>query len=1745
MFDELTRLPTDFGLVAPLLPNLDHNLLLSSTTRWSDCHDQWLDLMAQAPASALDEPWWTGRARGTPLTRKAHAISLYRQHFEVSSQWALADGTLSGEQFQALQALINPTAQANSKVSAQRLRLLGADQPSVELPGALVMTLGTSKSVPHLLYLPSSAVAWSCFQDRNALQDWLIRQQPQLLGQPRLESSGISVEYIAVDATPLTKGAEAMLAQLKRLPADRQRGETALSRPPTLPSIDSNEDFPPFAQLSPDIPLGLRLAALSRQQRALEDLLGSDFQGERSEPRLQRLKQQLDALATAEQACSAAATQLLNSDSDQHLLELRHRSNPHYTALYQARLQGLRAEADLQATLGQISGEEQRWLTSVLDAPDQPRPDDIVVARLLLAATVSEGNVSSTQTQELHGVLLFSHPSALLPASEQSVLLYWPGRFGGLQRFASRQALETTLLKISPDDKTHLLQILALSANPLEYGLQMQLYTCVEQASQILRANPVPSHTVQRSSALEALREQTLARLTLPGAPSRDLAYAHLVEQNHSAALASHLPSWLSALPDTGRQAIRHLLTAYLKAMTPSHQLLERELPPREEFSRKAIFAFLQQAFGLTRNVEVTLDIPDTTSWRKEVMTGAAPGSPQRNRLIASAQRSKLTLADLLQGNIDQAMWWRLSFMQVEVSGEVEAECQKVKNAITQPWLRTVVAEQDLAGKYEAQIRQAFFGPPGEATFSNEYRRECLSEPWRLMLKLQGEFAVLRGDIKADGQEILELAIDTGARSAETAKRRRIVLLPAHLSVGGVDTDGQGPSTLAGITFIEEQISQQTLLYLPDSPDGVFLRQFDSLEEARMALYNLCLQTAMPAYLAGRAVTGEFARHVSRINQALLKNFDTLIGTGKAWPAGTSLAAHLLNVHMGRLLQTHRATSRSNDALYLENVALQSGALFNYLKMALGMMPFIGSAIALYDAWDSANLAVAAFLRGDVGHGLAEVEAVLLSLIDAAMDVLPGVGAAGIHTAGRSSARGLTRLRQAQRLANSTASLVIITPQRARYSLERFRGYEYERSISLAGLQPGSEGIYRNVYRHSDGDFIISHGRVYRVELSQNPSQWRLSATSTRTYKQPIALDEAGQWNSHYAVYGTIFAGGGVGGGAVLGHMADGLDPLWPAAIRALLPRWWVDRQLRRQLTLNRSIDASTRRLDSQTRSSGQLLERYQQLTIAERKPLQAQVDAACATDIETAQSMYQHLGELWSLSHGRKRVQIEDLQSRCAWVVTDRTIQRINVSRARLLEYLNTIEELIAKSNAAPYNDTATHLALVTQRKEVRKQFLKEFDHLHASTEQANLWNSRVSNRRQRAAMSANMAALNEYLNEAAADYLKTSHTLQLITHYGAVDDPSWFYFQVQIKKARSKVGRALLTQHYLPDVQASLVQRNRVLEDCLETYTGFRRQLQAWTLGYPQHLDLQQIAPFLDDLGRMEAHARQAIKHRPAIKPKDAGSRQLFETEDNQWLIGTQSIDAVTRQTRFTIEGLDGYRETWLPRSGGKYLLHPEPTVATPVAQTNVKPLLNEARKRLANVTAYRSKVMGYARQDMLPVDLEHMLHSEALELSTRADTIEKLAPGDPLVLQLTAQAQELRTAGRALRIEQSLRSRTPTEGHLDYLMQQQAIDIRKDGGMRALGKRPDGRKDFLQEYEIRDLSSTAPRTLWYAHFHFTSDKAPFSDFVKAHLKLPEQRNLGLQWQQAQAAGGDEVEAIWRGDIGKPLGIRLFAVL
>jgi hypothetical protein len=78
------------------------------------------------------------------------------------------------------------------------------------------------------------------------------------------------------------------------------------------------------------------------------------------------------------------------------------------------------------------------------------------------------------------------------------------------------------------------------------------------------------------------------------------------------------------------------------------------------------------------------------------------------------------------------------------------------------------------------------------------------------------------------------------------------------------------------------------------------------------------------------------------------------------------------------------------------------------------------------------------------------------------------------------------------------------------------------------------------------------------------------------------------------------------------------------------------------------------------------------------------------------------------------------------------------------------------------------------------------------------------------------------------------------------------------------------------------------------------------------------------------------------------------------------------------------------------------------------------------------------------------------------------------------------------------------------LDDLVTHHVVDIRKTSPIKNLGKRSNGRIDYMQEYEVWDLTQTPAKVLWYAHFHYNKAAPAFGAFEKAHLKLPEHRFL-----------------------------------
>ncbi|WP_367372774.1 dermonecrotic toxin domain-containing protein [Pseudomonas lini] len=1698
----LSTLPVSTAL---LKNNPDESLLLSASARWRDSSQGLQALFAAAPLRihrpepSLNERWnayWDARAPGTQVSRRERAGQLYRSHFEACAQVAFARRTLTAEQLQPLLLILAPPASGlrlnDQPVQTEQLTLVLSDSGTLKLPAAWVISVGDQPPTAQWLYLPGRPVPIQIFNQRSDMEDWLSRQSLVPQGLP---DDDLRFEYTA-KAQPLTVGLTELLLH------PQYANAVVFASPPDLeiplPDPLLEDEQPLFDSLFADIPWPQRQASLNRQRDALEALLGDELDSDRQQP----FKDALKALETAEQAADTAASALLYRSRTLDFSTI----NREFSALYQAHKDGLLAEAQLQLTLKHLDSDEFSLLKAVLDTPlAADRDAAITAASLTLSMTEPNGGVTS---QALNGPFVITRDTP----SPHSLLLYWPGLGGGLQRFANRTELEQQLFKIQEQDPILALDLNKIVTDPLSYSLDKQTTHFEEQAAHLRQAP-------QSADELEKLRKQTLATLQVPVPAARSLAFSHLLEQSRSAKLFSLLPNWLATLSASDRAELKGLVEAYLLAMHRSHAQLAIALPPRDDFTRQHLQARLRKDFSLNGHFAVQLDLPDSVTLQKQLSDGASPGTPQKLVAVPSTSRSKMSLETLAQLNIDntpsmqlEPLSLRLGFMRLEVTAADETERRALASGITLPWLRKVLPELDLPQAYENLIRDAFMGSASETAFIKEHRRECLIEPWRLMLQLQGTCARLQKQINQNEWQVLNLAITADTAQAWNVAGKRIVILPAYLSAGGKDTPNEGPTTLSGVTFIEEQVSGMTLLYLPDSPDGQFLRRYDSLETARRALFNLCLRSEMVSYLAGRALQGNVRAHASRINQAVLKHFDAMIGVGLPWPKTTSLSAHLLDAHMGRLIEAHRGTSRSNDALYLERYALSGPRAFNYIKMALGMVPFVGAGIALYDAWNSANHAVAALLRGDVGDGLTEIESVLLSLIDAAMDILPGASV-GARTA--KGARSLTRIRQLSALGKNAGTLHAPSKRRARHAVQRFAGYEYEKPISLTGLEPATYGVYRNVYRHADGDFIVRQGRIFQIEGSSDSRNWRLCGTSQKTYKQPVGLDEAGNWDTWFGVYGVTFEGGGLGGGGVLGHLADGLDPLWPAVIRERLPRWWTDQTLRRHQALTEAADAMAPLIDAQITRTTALMETYNTSPEHLRPALIQALEAACIKDMELGIKHYQTLADLIPMTRGNKMRVLKEIQSNDALLLADRAKQRVVLASQRALSLTDRIDDLLDQLDLLPAEALGERLRILEDVRKLRLENMLEFDAIDAHMRDLNLWYPRITDKPTKTVLSRAFVDLNAKLTEANQLYLKTSHLLEIVKRYDSARDVSWFYLQVRAQTLRTKVDRALFTQHSLPEVSATRAQRNRILQECLDLYGEFRRNMNAWTASYPQHFHLEAVGPLLEGIEKMAERARKAIDQPAPASPAGQHRKKVFTTEDDQLLIGEERWEPTTQKRQYTLTGQRGFEEVWEQGTNGKFrLLNPQEQAAHP-AHRDLGALTADARSRLAAQAAYKTRVEAYARQDMLPVDLEHMMLSEAAELGRRALTIEELQPGHALVQQLRDKATELSTTAQVLRIEYSMNSRNPTDGMLDYLMKQNSaqkkiVDIHKRKPMEMLGKRADGRTDYLQEYEVRDLTQTPPKVMWYAHFHYSKAAPAFGEFEKAHLKLPEYRFL-----------------------------------
>lgn len=1654
---------------------------------------------------ALTNAWnryWHGCQPGTPSNRKDHARALYQEHVLVSLQAVqdqLSDDASLGPLIEAI--LTDPHT-----ASARRPGLI--IESAAACPGALVFSLEGQEA--KLSYRPDRYPSIMSHTHDSTLWQVLSGQSATPLPLQRLDAiahgftlwQGLLFERLAATLAQdpgddLWQHGPLALQAADRL-AQAWHGAVFLVRPSEAHEGPLEDDTRPslfdLGGLQLDVPTSERAAQISRQLEQVSRV---------AEHHPERLTQCQTALTAAQEAALPGIDALLRQPhwhSDAAPIEFS-------AALIEAHRQGLLAHARFQRLLGELDDQDLARLETVATATDPQSLACLQVSHpLLLQAAQPEDHVQA-QSYVLKEAVVIASTLADDGTPAGHLWLYWIGEQGGLLRCADRAQLEHCL-RVHPEHGQSLAYV------PVSEPLFDALLQGVIVQARAQRQRIQDEHGLDAvAQALPELREVVSRQLRVPRHAARDLALDMLEAQQRALRVADQAPDWLKTLPIATRSALQAVVEAYVEASRRAHALVVRDLPVRDVHCRALVAQRLRQDFPHYDDSPVTIDLPTGVSWQDDPIAGSgAPGVPVKQKLVPSAQREQVALDVLLLNHVDEGTLLRLKFSTLVIDTPDLALKQALERGLTPAYLQSLAKDLDLAQAYENLILHTYRGVE-EDTCAARWRRACLTRPLQLMLKLQALLLQSRGLLDAAGHAILDVALNAQSQTDYQAGGHDVRLLAATLTAGGPDTDDR-PATLSGVTFIEDQASGITLLCLPEHPD-LPLSQYPDLESARWALYRTSLRDSDRTYLASRALEGDPSAHRSRLQQAQVHGFDGIIGIGATWPANLSLPALLLEAQLGKILTAHRTSSRSNRDLWLEHFTHQSGMIFNYLKMALSVLPFVGTAIGIHDVVTAGARAAAAFVEGETGRALVEVNDVLLALIDVAMDLVTGVA---VNT---SLVRQATRQRQIRQLQTGLASLRRPRPTLGA-RLSSLDGYVYERPLSLQGTRLGTEGRYKGVYRHAEGDFILIDGRPLEVIWDATAHTWRLKGKPGHVWQRAVALDEQGRWDTHFALYGVHLYGGGAGGGQALGRLADQLEPHWPAAIRERLPRFLVDRHYRRQRMLQTQCQTDERRLQRSLAHTNQLFTAYENTPLLERLAQIPSLLEASETDIRLAEQLYRSWDDYLNISAGRNRRVPLEQKADTARVICDRLLNQVDLHNllsqqtlwesAQLHLYIDELKGLFAR--APLLREARKHAIAQLGHRERMFRTMERFEAWYPKATPSQVLNESAT--RYRAALNGEFKA-----------WYQTYHLMLASKRFTDATVVAEFLLE-GVGEVESEVLAARSTLFDLHDASLSVAQRRTIHQQTRETLERCKRQLHSAYASMPSLFEedyLKQLQANLDTLLGMVERKLRRLPNFSKGHGEAARSPRLFLDTNDRAYIGDFLPGANGQPEQMVIRADDGSILRRFIRAQGDRWLPAAPAVRA----RELREVSTIASDMLAGLEAYRGRIQRYQRQGMLAVDLEHMMRIKAEDLERCAHDLRRLDPAAADLPRLVDQARALREEGRILRVAQSKRTRTPDTGHLTYLLEQQEVSIRRVGDRQALGTH-----DYLQEYAIVDEAAEGQPALWYAHFHYRRAETPFTAFTAAHLKRAADRYVGRDHPE-----------VWRGTISPQTANELFAHL
>ncbi|MFK0312089.1 dermonecrotic toxin domain-containing protein [Pseudomonas sp. NPDC090233] len=1698
---------------------------------------EWTAALAPVVANTLENAqadYWGARMAGTAKSRQAYLVSQLREHFMACQDIAFGLDKIGVRAW--AQGRQHP-AQGHTLVQWRHTD--GTD----EACATTLLFAPTAQQGQWLLYRPEANTPVRSFRHQQALLDWMHEHRKLLWPRPAAALEEGS-DHQAIILSPLNEDGFSRLALLMhsenlRLALHHLHQATQLHATDPLPwndieaweltryiqpalvlpsnirqSIDEQvaEDTAlalqelHFDSLPDSLPSGWHKQRIERQEDLLARYLGNDLAANSaSMETLRSLQSRLDAVQSKHEQLLSDLPATLNSA----VWGQRYGESSRFDQLSEAFRQALQLEAKLQNLLGELPATHLNWVEQLCDMPEPSLQRHVRPCTLQL--------VTGTQAWHLSGFLTLHHSDP----QDSSLLLYKPGDNGGLMAFEDSTQLtervldtlrgcflETLLESIWPQDLHALLTAMEdLTQAPAIVFKAIDTHV-FDYCTQTL----IASLTHPDDSAAPVSREAASKRLRISANQARLQAFARHAERNRTANLLEQLHP-LRHLDLPQRTHLAEQVEALRKAMLANARLLDRDLPERGQFTIARLEQRLRDDFAPGAVPAITLNIADRV-FDQRVSLGES-GQANAFKLVKafSHERSDVALEHLLPWALDDDLTLRLGNATIAFEGGSDDEA--LRRGVNQSYIANLITELDIAGAYERQILQTFQGQKSETRWQAELRRETLCAPFAKQL---GIIAASRHPgLYANGQQLLERFVheQLTAIAARTVDYHTLELNP------GVATDGSSNATTLNGIFVLKAGNGPVLLLLPEAPNNRIVSQYDDAAQACRALADMAVDEAMLDYLAGLPIDGNASAHRSYIRTALIRNFSGFIGLGitRDEPLPTLLA----NLQMGRLVLSNRATSRSQSDLYLQTEAVCHGQVYDYIKMALGFIPLVGTVVGLYDGWHAATASVEAYLRGDTRAGIEHLNSVFLCLTEALLDLTPAV----LFNNPASAARLSTG--QRQRLATPLS-----VRSNRHHSTNPFKGYESAVPTGRWTNHPLPQGA--GVYRHVDTgvDFITRQGQYYPVQWDDTYRTWRLAGNDAITYKQPVKRTAQGSWETHGRLSGQLIEDGLAGGGAQLS---------------ALYNRGWTTLRgvLRRQPAIisPRDVLLDIHRTQGKHRVQVKTsVEAYNQARgIGPDGPTGAPaaehiIARARQKATEHVQAYVtfgeQSLERLRSLRAHLKRLDYNNFQQELA---VDLSKQNILLMRlhdthlkgcfARSQQLQLDVDDLLPSEvpgHLKTVHDTYAELAESLHRFEAD---IHRHEHIRGQLKGAEL-----------TAYDLSMHKLNIHLVPIDYRLLEISARIASIMIPRSTVDYEFFLLLRNMNREIVKVRSALFSQ---ADMRLTVLSRRdeaRLMAHLKERYQRFQAHLQSWQDNFPDYLSpsaVQHVDQGLAGLTKeidIRLNAATPARRANVQANRGASRPRLFETVDDQLLIGREA--SVDGQNQIQInQPVDNFpHATFTPNADGRWQ-----SVQTPPQRptASLAVLEHTANSRLAKVSRQMADLQRYKGLNMLPRDLQDLAQGHAASLRDIADDLIRKAGNEikqgqrTLVQRLEQSAHQLDTLGRTLRIEQIKAGQQPSIAHLEYLKEQGEIELRWSRELTPAKDNQAKPVEYLEEYVIHDSRTHKP--LWYAHFHFKRKPAHgFARLEAGHLKLASQRNQRADvWRgpltqaQAEAHFGD----------------------